>query len=101
MVTLGFQYGSVLVFELKGVTRVATLTIKNVPDPLVRKLKNQATLHRRSLNHEVIACLETAAQAVPVNPEVLLARVRAVRRTPRGLRLTDRVLNSLKASGRA
>ena len=80
---------------------MATLTIKNVPDPLVRKLKTQATLNRRSLNHEVIACLETAAQAVPVDPEALLARARAVRRTPVGLRLTDRTLNRLKAYGRA
>ena len=80
---------------------MATLNIKNVPDPLVRKLKTQATRHRRSLNREVIACLETAAQAVPVDPEALLARVRAARRTPLRLRLTDRTVNRLKMHGRA
>ena len=79
---------------------MATLTIKNIPDPLVRRLKSQAALHRRSLNLEVIACLEAAAQAVPVDPEVLLARARAARRTPVGLRLGDRTLNRLKAYGR-
>lgn len=80
---------------------MATLTIKNVPDPLVRRLKSQAALHRRSLNHEVITCLETVSQAVPVDPEALLARARAVRRTPLRLRLTDRTLSRLKAYGRA
>ena len=80
---------------------MATLTIKNVPDPLLRTLKIQAALHRRSLNHEVIACLETVAGAVPVDPEALLARARAVRRTPLRLRLSDRTLNRLKAHGRA
>lgn len=79
---------------------MATLTIKNVPEGLVQRLKTQATLHRRSLNHEVIACLETATQAVPVDPEALLARVRALRRTPSRLRVTDQVLTKLKAAGR-
>ena len=79
---------------------MATLTIKNVPDPLVRRLKNQAALHRRSLNLEVVPCLEAAAQAVPVDPEILLARVRAVRRSPARGRLTDHTLRQLKMRGR-
>jgi plasmid stability protein len=80
---------------------MATLTIKNIPGPLLERLRAQAALHRRSLNHEVIACLETAAQATPLDPETILARVRTVRRTPVGLRLTDRELNRLRTSGRA
>ena len=79
---------------------MATLTIKNVPEPLVERLKGQAALHRRSLNHEVIACLEAVAQATPLDPESLLVRVRAVRRRPNRFRLTDRSLTRLKAAGR-
>src|SRR2546427_8540913 len=62
-----------------GYTTMATLTVKNVPQPLVRRLKARATLHRRSLNREVIACLEVLAQAAPVDAEALLARARGVR----------------------
>lgn len=80
---------------------MANLNIKNVPDPLVRRLKRQAALHRRSLNLEVIACLEAAAHAVPVDPESLLARARAVRAAPSGLRLTDAVLAQLRPVGRS
>jgi plasmid stability protein len=80
---------------------MATLTIKNVPEPLVRRLKARATLHRRSLNREVIACLEALAQAAPVDPDALLARVREVRRAPAGGRLNDRTLERLKSAGRA
>jgi len=78
---------------------MATLTIKNVPEPLVRRLKRQATVHRRRLNLEVIACLEQAAQSVPVDPDAILARARAVRVRP-GVRVTDRLLARLKADGR-
>ena len=43
---------------------MATLTIKNIPDTVVRKLKAQAARHRRSLNSEVIDVLASAGQAV-------------------------------------
>jgi plasmid stability protein len=79
---------------------MATLTIKNVPDRLVRRLKAQATSHRRSLNLEVIACLESAVQSVPVDPEALLATARAIRVTPVGLKLTDKLLKEMKSHGR-
>jgi plasmid stability protein len=80
----------------EGGTAMATLTIKDVPEPLVRRLKARATLHRRSLNREVIASLEAL-----VDPEALLARAREVRRAPAGGRLTDRTLERLKSAGRA
>jgi plasmid stability protein len=79
---------------------MATLTIKNVPDKLVRRLKSQATLHRRSLNLEVIACLEAATGATPVDPDALLAIARAIRPTPAGIRLTDRVIEDAITRGR-
>ena len=43
-----------------------TLTIKGMPDALYRRLKRRAAEHRRSLNGEILYCLEfaTAAEAV-------------------------------------
>lgn len=79
---------------------MATLTIKNIPEPLVKRLKQQAAAHHRSLNFEVISYLEQMAQSVPVDADALLARVRAIRRTPKGIRLTDRLLHELKVAGR-
>ena len=79
---------------------MATLTIKNVPDKLVRRLKAQAALHRRSLNLEVITCLEGASQPTPVDPDAILATARAIRINPVGLRLTDRVVEELINHGR-
>ncbi len=79
---------------------MATLTIKNIPDPLVKRLKQQAAAHRRSLNLEVISYLEQMTHSVPIDADALLARARAVRRTPKGIRLTDRLLQELKMAGR-
>jgi plasmid stability protein len=79
---------------------MATLTIKNIPEPLVKRLKKQAAANRRSLNFEVISYLEQMTHSVPVDAESLLARARALRLTPKGVRLTDRVLHELKVAGR-
>ena len=80
---------------------MANLTIKNVPGPVLRRLKARAATHRRSLNLEVIACLEAPVRSAPLDTDSLLARVREIRRTPARTRLTDRVLTRLKAVGRA
>ena len=79
---------------------MATLTIKNIPEPLVKRLKQQAAAHRRSLNFEVISCLEQMTHSVPIDADALLAKARAVRRIPKGFRLNDRLLQDLKTAGR-
>ena len=43
---------------------MATLTLRNVPDELVARLKARAKRHRRSLNNETIAALELADATV-------------------------------------
>jgi len=52
---------------------VPTLTIKNVPDALYRRLKKRAAEHRCSLNSEIIACLERAIAAETVHVATTLA----------------------------
>ena len=79
---------------------MATLTLKNLPEDLHRRLKARAARNQRSLNREVIECLRNATSATPVDPDALLARARELRRKTSG-RLTDRELRRLKAMGRA
>lgn len=79
---------------------MATLTIKNIPEPLVRRLKAQAARNRRSLNLEVIHRLEASAGSVPVDAAAMLARVRAARVTPVGLKLDNRMIDRWKRQGR-
>ena len=77
-----------------------SLTIKNIPNPIYKRLKAQAVQHRRSLTREVLACLEQASQSVPFEPEHILAKARSIRQQTQGDRLTDRALRKLKMAGR-
>ena len=44
---------------------MAALTLKNLPDDLLRELRAAADHDRRSLNQQVIHLLDTALRAVP------------------------------------
>jgi plasmid stability protein len=54
-----------------------SLSIKNVPDALVRRLKERAERHHRSLQGELMAVLEQAVGASgALTPDEVLAEVR-------------------------
>ena len=79
---------------------MATITIKNMPDALYGRLKLKASEHRRSLNKEVITCLEQSTGSVPLDPETFLAGAREIRKLVKGPPLTERRLRQLKSAGR-
>ena len=76
-----------------------TLTLKNLPVEVHRRLKARALRHRRSLNSEAIECLRAATITSPVDTEALLAKARELREHVRG-RLTARRLSEAKRLGR-
>jgi plasmid stability protein len=78
---------------------VASITVKDIPEKLHRRLKARALAHRRSLNSEIIASLEAAASAEKLDPDALLARAAALRSRVSG-RLTDNDLAALRGAGR-
>lgn len=56
------------------------LTIKNIPDDVYTTLKQAAEIHRRSINSEVIFCLESALMPKKkLTPAKQLARVESLR----------------------
>lgn len=58
-----------------------TLTLKNVPDEVYKRLKASAETHRRSLNSETIVCLESVFIPEGVTVSERLARALALRAT--------------------
>jgi len=79
---------------------MATVTIKNIPDDLYRELKQRAGSHRRSLNSEVLVCLERSVQKPRRDVNELLSRIRRLRKKTEGKWLTDKALAQAKREGR-
>jgi plasmid stability protein len=57
---------------------MANLTIKGIPEPLMKWLRRSAQQHRHSLNQEVLSVLERSVGASPEDPEWFLARLRSL-----------------------
>lgn len=80
---------------------MASVTIKNIPEPLYSRLKEAAARNRRSMNAEVILRLERSLGSAPVDAEGLLERARAVRESVELPYLTDEALRAAREDGRA
>jgi plasmid stability protein len=59
---------------------MVTLTIKDVPDKVHRMLKKKAEVNSRSLNKEIINCLEAAVSPTRPKPKDYLESIRHLRR---------------------
>jgi antitoxin FitA len=69
-----------------------TLTIKNVPDHLYEQLKQSAIQHRRSINSEVLVCIERSLPTPKLSTADTLARIRQLREKTSDHLLTEREL---------
>ena len=77
-----------------------TLTLKNIPDALYKRLKDSAAQHRRSLNSEAIVCLESVLLPTRMPPGERLSRARELRAAlPRG-KFRARDIDANKRLGR-
>jgi plasmid stability protein len=79
--------------------KMATLTVKNLPDELYEKIKASAAANRRSINQEVIFLIERFFDADEINFETTLAEARRLREQL-GIYVTDDELNQAKNEGR-
>lgn len=79
---------------------MANITIKDVPDELYEKLKDLAEEHRRSINQEVITCLERYIGREQVSADEQLKRARELRVTPKSGELTESQLDEAINKGR-
>lgn len=73
------------------------LTIKSIPDEIYQRLKQSASEHRRSMNREVIVCLERSLLSKRIEPSAFLARVDALREKIALPPLTEKILRAAKS----
>lgn len=80
---------------------MASLTLKGIPDDVLKRLRRVAETNRRSLNREVIERLERSLEARRLDPASLLARVDALRVRLALKPLDDAAIRRAKRPGRA
>jgi plasmid stability protein len=78
-----------------------TLTLKNIPEDVYRRLKLSAEAHRRSLNSEAIVCLESVLTPTRLPPSERLARARALRSQLTQANFKARDIDTAKRQGRS
>ena len=79
---------------------MTTYTVKNIPANIYEKLKRSAELNRRSINSEIIFCIENTVQSQAIDSELVLKRARKLRRITGGTPITDDELQIAKEDGR-
>lgn len=76
------------------------ITVKNIPTDIYERLKKSASKNHRSINSEVITCLEKALSSNLIDPEEFLFSVNKLRESIKAPPLTDDILNKAKNEGR-
>lgn len=76
-----------------------SITVRNIPDSLHKKLKKRSRLFRRSLNSEIIKCLEEALMPNKNEIEQLLERSNTIR-SKLSFTILNEDINTAKSSGR-
>ncbi len=77
-----------------------TLTVKNLPPESYQRLKDSARAHRRSLNSELIVCIERALGVRASTPREVRERAAELRAGWQGAPLTMAELDEAKRAGR-
>ena len=79
---------------------MATVTVKNIPDDLYDRLKSIAEINRRSINSEIIMCIENTITSRPINIAETLNNARQLRKLTAGHLINDKEFNQAKEKGR-
>ncbi len=76
------------------------LALRGIPEQLHRELKAAAIRNHRSLNGEIIARLSASVREEPMDPQTLLARIKARHETIGQVDLSEENLRKMRDEGR-
>lgn len=79
---------------------MATITLKNIPDPTYKTLKQLAAEHHRSINSEVIYLIEKATKSTKIDPNNHLLAARKFREKTQKHILSNDMITEIKNEGR-
>ena len=75
------------------------ITVRNIPDRIHKKLKKRSELSRRSINSEIISCLEEALFSNKHEVEMIIKKSQEIRHNL-NFEITLSELEEAKISGR-
>jgi len=75
------------------------ITLKNIPDSLYAQLKTAAGTHHRSLNSEILYCVERTLGTHKINAFEHIERAQKLRAKTAQHNLTDKELSDFKNEG--
>tara|TARA_R110000787_G_scaffold46719_3_gene113466 strand:+ start:1853 stop:2095 length:243 start_codon:yes stop_codon:yes gene_type:complete len=76
------------------------VTLKNIPDDLYARLKEAARVHHRSMNSEILYCVERTLLPHKIDVSEHLAVARALRAKTANHPITDDQINAAINEGR-
>ncbi|WP_320040596.1 Arc family DNA-binding protein [uncultured Desulfobacter sp.] len=79
---------------------MASITLKNIPDPTYEILKQLASQNHRSINSEVIFLIEKATKSTKIDAKQHLVVARELREKTKDYVLDDTLLNQIRNEGR-
>ncbi len=79
---------------------MTTVTVKNIPPEIYERLKQAAQANYRSINSEIIACIERAVVSLPVDLDARLANARRLRGLTAAHPINDHELDAAMRAGR-
>ena len=78
-----------------------TITVKSIPDDVYERLRQSATENHRSINSEIIVCIERSVQSRKhTSTDLILAKAREMRAQTKAHLLTHDEFNEMKNAGR-
>jgi plasmid stability protein len=80
---------------------MATITFKNIPEELYQQLKESAKANHRSVNGELIHCLEQLFSPRPLSAQAIEQSARALRDRVGAAKLDAEDITAAKHQGRA
>ena len=79
---------------------MSTITVKNIPDELYERLKSVAEINRRSLNSEIISCIENAVGSRRIDVDRTLENARKIRYLTARHPISNEEFSRAKTKGR-
>jgi antitoxin FitA len=72
------------------------ITVKNIPNDVYDQLKQSAKINRRSINQEIIVCIENSIQGTVIEPQHFIDNARRLRKITADHPISNEELNRVK-----